>query len=279
MDSYQPTETKNTCQFRKANHEFCKRGVTGGEDKCWQHASGWLHKWKSLTRNQALGFILLLIFGIPSIPGLYFSYVSWRDAHAPNTPPVPAPEQEPSFALINILNAVVVETPSENVFWGLWQSQSNMHTQKLLTPIDRLFSMQVALRDRPSTLNFIEVEVRTTNGWRQMTRVPLDNIQLHAGPIDKAAPIALDYPDIVTYFNQNIPASTTLTGFAAYNFADRSQLIFDPNAHFRFTLTDSLGETITTEQASAGGQFTPGVRLKIIGAATNLKKYPQQLYH
>src|SRR5215469_15073099 len=65
---------KSTCQFKKDNGELCKRNVSEGEDRCWQHANTVGHKWKSLTRSQAtifviglLSLILTVAFGLLSL--------------------------------------------------------------------------------------------------------------------------------------------------------------------------------------------------------------------
>jgi hypothetical protein len=76
-----------TCQFKRENGELCKRNVSPGEGRCWQHARSWRHKFKSLTRNQTavfmvglLGLILTLVIGVPSF---YYSYLGSRN----NKPP------------------------------------------------------------------------------------------------------------------------------------------------------------------------------------------------
>jgi hypothetical protein len=89
MDAQQPITETNTCQYIRTNGEFCKRSVTEGEDKCWQHASSWSHRMKSLTRNQTLGFVLVLVGLLLGVPSLYFSYASWRDGHLTLTVPKP----------------------------------------------------------------------------------------------------------------------------------------------------------------------------------------------
>ena len=59
------------CQAIKKDHLRCSRTVSVGQQVCWQHAEGWLAKWRALTRNQALAFCLTvcsvlatMIFGI-----------------------------------------------------------------------------------------------------------------------------------------------------------------------------------------------------------------------
>ena len=52
---------KNTCQFQKTSGDYCKRNVSEGEKLCWQHARNWHHRWKSLTRNQTISFIGLVL--------------------------------------------------------------------------------------------------------------------------------------------------------------------------------------------------------------------------
>jgi len=69
-----------TCKFKRENGEFCRRNVAPGETRCWQHAKSWRHKWKSLTGNQTVAFCGLIVGLALAAPGLYFSYVSWRDS-------------------------------------------------------------------------------------------------------------------------------------------------------------------------------------------------------
>jgi hypothetical protein len=77
----QPTiPAKPTCQFKKSNSELCKRTVARGEDRCWQHARSWRQRWKSLTRNQTVGFILVVL-GL--VLTLAFGYESWRQSRFP----------------------------------------------------------------------------------------------------------------------------------------------------------------------------------------------------
>jgi hypothetical protein len=74
-----------TCQYRKYDGELCKRNVSEGEDKCWQHASSWRHKWKSLTRNQTIAFMGLVVSVLIGIGGLVAT--AWSVVH-------PAPTKE-----------------------------------------------------------------------------------------------------------------------------------------------------------------------------------------
>ena len=64
---------KPTCRFVKANGELCKRPTAYGEITCWQHAHGLTRKWKSLTKNQTILFLLALL----GIPGAWIAFDSW----------------------------------------------------------------------------------------------------------------------------------------------------------------------------------------------------------
>ena len=57
----------------RANDERCKRRTSAGESLCWQHAHGLRHKWRSLTRNQTILFLLALL----GIPGAWIAFDSW----------------------------------------------------------------------------------------------------------------------------------------------------------------------------------------------------------
>ena len=57
------TETsRKTCSHKKLNGELCQNRISEGEGLCWLHAKSWRHKWRSLTRNQSIMFILA-VFG------------------------------------------------------------------------------------------------------------------------------------------------------------------------------------------------------------------------
>jgi hypothetical protein len=76
---------KGTCQFEKNTGELCKRSVSASETMCWQHAHSWPHKWKSLTRNQTVSFIGLLVSLVIGVAGLFPSHFSFRTERMPKS--------------------------------------------------------------------------------------------------------------------------------------------------------------------------------------------------
>ena len=64
---------KPTCKFLKTNGAYCKRPTAHGEITCWQHARGLRRKWKSLTKNQTILFLLALL----GLPGVWIAFDSW----------------------------------------------------------------------------------------------------------------------------------------------------------------------------------------------------------
>ena len=113
-----PITSKSACQFRKKTGEFCKRSVSANESMCWQHAHTWRHKWKSLTRNQSIGFISLLLTIIFGLPGLYSLYLGQRNERptqktekAPSetaTPPAKSAQSSGSTEVMELTPYVVV---------------------------------------------------------------------------------------------------------------------------------------------------------------------------
>src|SRR6266849_5356330 len=75
----------NTCQFKKGDGSFCKRSVGANEAFCWQHSSGLTRKWRSLTRNQSIVFVMGVLALVVGLPGAYWSYRGSRKSQ-PNTP-------------------------------------------------------------------------------------------------------------------------------------------------------------------------------------------------
>lgn len=60
-----------TCQSVTPNHTYCKRKIAVGEKFCWQHAHGLKAKWRSLTRNESLLFVIGVLGLLFTIIGLY----------------------------------------------------------------------------------------------------------------------------------------------------------------------------------------------------------------
>jgi hypothetical protein len=84
---------KATCKFRKDDGELCRRNVATGEDKCWQHASSFRHRLKSLTGNQTLAFLGMLLGLAIGALGLYLSYIG---RHVVSNPPLEKPYTPPA---------------------------------------------------------------------------------------------------------------------------------------------------------------------------------------
>jgi hypothetical protein len=64
-------EHSATCRFLVGNQTYCKRKIPTGHNFCWQHTPGLKARWRSLTRNQSVIFIIsvvgllaTLIFGV-----------------------------------------------------------------------------------------------------------------------------------------------------------------------------------------------------------------------
>ena len=55
-----PSHGEMNCQARTRDQKQCTRSVAAGQQFCWQHALGWRAKWRSLTRNQTVVFVLAL---------------------------------------------------------------------------------------------------------------------------------------------------------------------------------------------------------------------------
>jgi hypothetical protein len=107
MGSPASVAAKSTCRFIKDDGEPCRRVVALPETKCWQHASSLKHKWKSLTKNQSVAFVLVLLGLVLTIllgvPSLYYAY---RESHGarkvkPEVVTSPAPEPNPLSAPVN----------------------------------------------------------------------------------------------------------------------------------------------------------------------------------
>jgi hypothetical protein len=64
----------HTCQFKKSDSSLCKRNVGANEIFCWQHSSGAMRKWRSLTRNQSILFVVSVLALAVGLPGAYWSY-------------------------------------------------------------------------------------------------------------------------------------------------------------------------------------------------------------
>lgn len=155
MDAQRPTTQTNTCQFVRNNGELCKRRVAAGEHKCWEHAGSLSQSWKSLTRNQHVGFALVwagVILGLLSIPSLYFSYVSWRDSHPKLTAPSP-----PVLTSVAIVFPVSVVPKSLN-FASEFIHDNYIFTISNDTDKDQ-YQVEVAFKIADSSMSFKDFSV------------------------------------------------------------------------------------------------------------------------
>jgi hypothetical protein len=75
----QPTIVhKPTCQFPLTSSGACKRTVGKTGDQCWQHSRGLRQKLRALVGNKVLMFWLTIVGLAIAVPGLYFTFDSWR---------------------------------------------------------------------------------------------------------------------------------------------------------------------------------------------------------
>jgi hypothetical protein len=59
-----------TCQFEKSNGQPCRRTIRIGGKFCWQHARGLKTRWRALTRNQTIIFLLTVVGVLDGLPFL-----------------------------------------------------------------------------------------------------------------------------------------------------------------------------------------------------------------
>jgi len=89
-----------TCGFKKGDGSACKIRVGKGERYCWYHSRGLRRRWRSLTRNQTVIFLitlLSLIIGIPSFVGFMRAVLRHYESSEQISPPttVTAVEERP----------------------------------------------------------------------------------------------------------------------------------------------------------------------------------------
>lgn len=63
----------------------CRRLIKTGAGCCWQHSRGLKRKWRSLTRNQSIAFVL----GCIGVVGVSISFTAWRFPDFWSTAPRP----------------------------------------------------------------------------------------------------------------------------------------------------------------------------------------------
>ena len=66
--------TLSICNGRTSTGAPCRRTIKAGTGFCWQHSRGLKRKWRSLTRNQSIVFILSCV----GVVGVLISFVAWR---------------------------------------------------------------------------------------------------------------------------------------------------------------------------------------------------------
>jgi hypothetical protein len=73
--------------------------VSSKERFCWQHASGFKRKWRSLTRNQTAAFLI----GIASVIGVIITVLAWlRPDFWSSSPPKPPGEHADSRPYVTV---------------------------------------------------------------------------------------------------------------------------------------------------------------------------------
>jgi hypothetical protein len=85
------------CQFTNRDGGLCKRRIAEGETRCWQHARTIKHRWKSLTRNESVGFIIAvmaLLFGL--VFGGLEIYWHYSNQASSTTQSLPSPDKPSS---------------------------------------------------------------------------------------------------------------------------------------------------------------------------------------
>jgi hypothetical protein len=75
-----------TCQFVKSNRMYCKRRIAEGEKFCWQHAHGLRAKWRSLTRNESLLFVIGVLGLFATIALGLYPIFHHEPEHIPTAP-------------------------------------------------------------------------------------------------------------------------------------------------------------------------------------------------
>jgi hypothetical protein len=69
----------NICQLKKADGSNCKRRVGASQGFCWQHSGGMIRKWRSLTSNQSMIFVVSILALVVGLPSAFWSYKGSRE--------------------------------------------------------------------------------------------------------------------------------------------------------------------------------------------------------
>jgi hypothetical protein len=81
----------STCKSTTADGDVCKRHPANGEPYCWQHAKDLRHRWRAISRNYGVLFVLAVLsvlFGALELPNTLRS-LPWRHIPPPNQVAVP----------------------------------------------------------------------------------------------------------------------------------------------------------------------------------------------
>jgi hypothetical protein len=66
--------TSSVCTGSTSTGAPCRRSVKTGTGLCWQHSRGLRRKWRSLTRNQSIVFVLACVGAV----SVFISLAAWR---------------------------------------------------------------------------------------------------------------------------------------------------------------------------------------------------------
>jgi hypothetical protein len=88
QNSKPPAPEALPCEEITSKGIRCRRPVNPGERLCWQHAHGLKKKWRALTQNQSILFVLTLV-GVVGVPVTLAAWL-YPNLWEKTTPPVPA---------------------------------------------------------------------------------------------------------------------------------------------------------------------------------------------
>ncbi len=119
------------------------------------------------------------------------------------------------------------------------------------TRIDCVIILQITIKDKPTTLNFISIEEKTSDGWMLLKRLPASAVTLYYRlPENKAKQISIVGTDLSENLLRNFEPGKSFVCFGYFEYTASWKTAEDKFV-YRLTMKNSLGETVSVELRSA----------------------------
>lgn len=180
--------------------------------------------------------------------------------------------------------------PGGDVFRGVYRINNG---PEQVTPVDVLLILQLAIKERPVTVDHINVEIQTATGWELLRKLRNDSVKLDMGWESDSKEISMDDPDVESIYHVRLHARSTYTGHASFDYIDPTTLPlanpnFPTNPYYEFRVTlhlldsnndkDQFTQIVTAARWWRPPMAGPDFGFKVVGAPRDLRNFEKRRY-